>query len=202
MKMTMSNVGAAAAIALLALTGAACSNSSTPSSSSSSPSSSSSSAASTSASAAATDYTTLLIKAEDVQIPGDTFTAGEPQLNPSGTDGVAVAFTNAEQTRSIGDSIAVLADAAAAKTAMDNAVGALNQSIADPSPQPVQVGTSGVAASGTSPDGSKAVTVVVFTQDKAFVVMEFDSAATDPVPVDFATDLAQKQAAAIKTGMG
>ncbi|MBJ7340685.1 MAG: hypothetical protein JHC64_23485 [Mycolicibacterium sp.] len=198
----MSTVGAAGAIALVAVTGVACSSGSTTATSSSSSSSVSSSASATSKDAAPVDYTTLLIKPEDIVIPGDTFTASEPQLNPSGAQGVAVGFNNADQTRSIGDSIVVLPDAAAAKTAMDGAVAALDQSIADPAPQPAEVGTNGVVATGTAPDGSKAVTVVVFTQGTAFVVMEFDSAAGDPVPVDFATSLAQKQADAIKSGLG
>ena len=115
---------------------------------------------------------------------------------------MAVGFHNADQSRSIGDSIMILPDPEAAKTAMDGAVKALDQSIANPSPEPVQVGDNGVIASGTSPDGSKAVTVVTFTQGKGFVVMQFDSPPGDAPGNDFATALAQKQAENIKTGLG
>jgi len=114
---------------------------------------------------------------------------------------VAVGFHNADQSRSIGDSIMILPDPEAAKTAMDGAVKALDQSIANPSPQPVQVGDNGVIASGTSPDGSKAVTVVTFTQGKGIVVMQFDSPPGDAPGNDFATALAQKQAENIKAGL-
>ena len=48
------------------------------------------------------------------------------------------------------------------------------------------------------PDGSKAVTVLLFTEGKAFVTMEFDSPAGDIVPPDFVSSLGQKQDAAIK----
>ena len=207
MELKLSTLGVAATITVVALTGAACSSGSK-SSSTSSTSSSSSSSASSSTSAAATsnaapvDYTTLLIKPEDIVVPNDTFTAEPPQLNPGGSEGVAVGFDNADKTRSIGDSITVMPDASAAKTAMDGAVAALNQSIANPSPQPAPVGSNGVVASGTSPDGTKAVTVVTFTEGKAFVVMQFDSPAGDAVPNDFATSLAQKQADNIKSGLG
>ena len=209
MERKLSTFGIAATVAVIALTGAACSkNSSSTSSSTSSSSSSSSSSATTSSSkaettsaaAAATDYTTLLIKPEDIVIPGDTFTGEPPQAIPGG-DGVAAGFHNADQSRNIGDSITILPDPEGAKTALDGAVKALDQSIANPSPQPVQVGDNGVIASGTSPDGSKAVTVVTFTQGKGFVVLQFDSPAGDPVPSDFATSLAQKQADNIKTGL-
>jgi hypothetical protein len=206
MKLTLSTAGLTAAIAVVALTGVACggssSSGSSSSASSSSSSSASSSAASSSASAAPTDYTTLLIKPEDIVIPGETFTAGEPQLNPSGGQGVAVAFNNEGGTRTIGDSILVFPDAAAAKTALDAGLAALSQSIADPSPQPAQVGTSGYVASGNSPDGTKSVTVVTFTEGTAYVVLEFDSAAGDPVPEDFAVSLSQKQADVIKSALG
>jgi hypothetical protein len=206
MERTLSTLGIAATVAVIALTGAACSKdnsskSTSSSSSSSSATSSSSKAETTSAAAAATDYTTLLIKPEDIVIPGDTFTGEPPQVNPGGSEGVAAGFYNADQSRSIGDTIMILPDPEGAKTAMDGAVKALDQSIANPSPEPVQVGDSGVIASGTSPDGSKAVTVVTFSQGKGFVVLQFDSPAGDPVPTDFATSLAQKQADNIKTGL-
>lgn len=103
-------------------------------------------------------------------------------MNPGGAESVAVAFSNEDETRTIGDSNVIMPDAAAAKTALDGAVAALNKSIADPSPQPAEAGTSSFSASGEAPDGSKAVTVVTFTEGVAFVVMEFDGAAGDPVP--------------------
>jgi hypothetical protein len=55
----------------------------------------------------------------------------------------------------------------------------------------------GTLSSGSSPDQSKSVTVVTFTQGKAFTTLEFDGAPNDPVAVDFANDVGQKQDAAV-----
>jgi hypothetical protein len=66
-------------------------------------------------------------------------------------------------------------------------------------PQPASVGNGGTMVSGTSPDTSKAVTVLLFTEGKAFVTLEFDSAPNDVVPPEFATGVAQQQDGAIKS---
>jgi hypothetical protein len=55
--------------------------------------------------------------------------------------------------------------------------------------------------SGTSPDGSHAVTVLLFTEGKAFTNLEFDSPANDPVPAGFVAGVGQKQDTAIKNGL-
>lgn len=54
---------------------------------------------------------------------------------------------------------------------------------------------------GTRHDGSKSVTVLVFSEGKSFVTLEFDGKPEDPVPPAFATDIGQKQDAAIKSGL-
>jgi hypothetical protein len=149
----------------------------------------------------ANDYGSLLIKPEDIELPGDTFTAQEPTVNPGGKDGVATAFTNQTQTRTIGDTIMVLPDATAAKGVFEASLAAIGQSVADGTPGPVAVGSNGTLVSGASPDGTKAVTVVMFTEGKAFALLEFDSAAGDPVPAEFATAVAQKQDDALKAAL-
>jgi hypothetical protein len=63
------------------------------------------------------------------------------------------------------------------------------------------VGTGGTMVSGTAPAGSKAVTVLLFTEGKAFVNLEFASPPNDPVPPQFVTDVGQKQDTAIKNGL-
>jgi hypothetical protein len=45
------------------------------------------------------------------------------------------------------------------------------------------------------------VTVLLFTEGKAFTNLEFDSAPNDPVPTQFVTDVGQKQDTAIKNGL-
>jgi hypothetical protein len=42
-----------------------------------------------------------LIKAEDIALPGDTFTAAPPTENPNGKSGLATVFSNQGDTREI-----------------------------------------------------------------------------------------------------
>lgn len=175
--------------------------SSTTSSSGSSASAGSSSAASSSNSAAPADYTALLIKASDIILPGDTFTAQPPIQNPNGQPGVAQIFGNQNDSRHVGDTILILPDADQAVSELDEEKAALGDMVKGGTPAPAAVGTGGTMVSGTAPEGSKAVTVLLFTEDKAFVNLEFDSPPNDPVPPQFVTDVGQKQDTAIKNGL-
>ncbi|MDT5017619.1 MAG: hypothetical protein QOD39_3779 [Mycobacterium sp.] len=176
------------------------SKSSSTSSSSSSSVSSSKQETSASASAEPSDYSTLLIKATDILVPNDTFSAMPATPNPGGQPGVAGSFTNAAGTRVIGDTIMILPDASAASTALDGALSALGNNVTG-APQSASVGSNGVVASGPSPDGSKFVAVLLYTEGKAFTTIEFDSAADDPVPPEVVMDIGQKQDDAIKKGL-
>jgi hypothetical protein len=190
-------VGAAATLLTAGCGGSSSSSSSSPASSSSTAASSTSSTA-----AASTDYAKLLIAASDIVAPGDTFTAQEPTMNPNGAPGVATVFSNGGDTREIGDTILVLPDAAGAATALKGATAALGTSVVGGTPAPASVGSDSVMVSGASPDGAKAVTVLLFTQGSAFVTLEFDSAAEDPVPSEFVLDVAGKQDQKITAGLG
>lgn len=195
----------AVATVLVGVAGTGCSTKSekTASTSSSGSATSASPATSQAASPKAdpSDYTKWLIRAEDIALPGDTFTAATPTQNPNGKAGVATVYSNQTDTREVGDTILILPEPAGAATALDGAKASLGSAVTGGSPEPAAVGTGGTIISGTSPDGSKSVTVVLFTEGKAFVTLEFDGKADDPVPPTFATDLAQKQDAAIKSGL-
>jgi hypothetical protein len=197
--------GVAAATVLMGISVTGCSSKSdktaTTSSSLSATSTSVATSQSSSAQAAPTDYTNLLIAASDIVFPGDTFTAAPPRANPNGNPGVATVFSNQSDTRELGDTILILPDASGATTALDGSKASLGNAVTGGSPQPAAVGTAGTIVSGTSPDGSKAVTVLLFTEGKAFVTLEFDSKPDDPVPPDFATDIGRKQDIAIKNGL-
>jgi cyanophycinase-like exopeptidase len=123
-------------------------------------------------------------------------------MNPNGAPGVATVFSNGGDTREIGDTILVLPDAAGAATALKGATAALGTSVVGGTPAPASVGSDSVMVSGASPDGAKAVTVLLFTQGSAFVTLEFDSAAEDPVPPEFVLDVAGKQDQKITAGLG
>jgi hypothetical protein len=176
-------------------------NKSSTTSSSGSATSSGSSATSSSSSAAAADYTALLIKASDITLPGDTFTGQPPIQNPNGQPGIAQIFSNQNDTRHVGDTILILPDPDQAVSELDEEKAALGDMVKGGTPAPAAVGTGGTTVSGTSPDGSKAVTVLLFAEGKAFVNLEFDSAPNDPVPPQFVTDVGQKQDTAIKNGL-
>ena len=156
---------------------------------------------STPASPVAPDYRRLLIQPGDINIGTDTFATRSSTSNPGGSDGVSALFVNEHDTRAIGDIILILPDSAAATTTLNTTVSSLATIVTGGRPQPSPVGTGGTVVSGTSPDGSKAVTVLLFTEDRAVVRLEFGSAPGDPMPPQVVTDVGNKQEIAIRTGL-
>ena len=65
-------------------------------------------------------------------------------------------------------------------------------------PQPADVGDGGFIATGTSPDGSKAITEVYFTEGKTLANLEFESAPNDPLKPENALAIAKMQDTQIK----
>ena len=194
--------GLAATSMVVGVSVVGCGNkSSTTSASGSATSAGSSSATSSSSSAPAADYTALLMKPSDITLPGDTFTGQPPIQNPNGQPGIAQIFSNQNDTRHVGDTILILPDPDQAVSELDEEKAALGDSVKGGTPAPAAVGTDGTMVSGTAPEGSKAVTVLLFTEGKAFVNLEFDSPLNDPVPPQFVTDVGQKQDTAIKNGL-
>lgn len=144
------------------------------------------------------DYTALLINAADI---GPDFTAPQPPVqNPNGAAGVAQLFTNADSSRRIGDTILIVADAATATTALDNTKNNYGSKVSG-TWQPVDVGSGAAMISGTNPDNTQAITVLVFTEGRALTNLEFDSAPTDPMDPEVAKDIGRKQDAAIKQNL-
>lgn len=195
-----------AASVLVGLSVAGCSSKSDKSTSTSSSTSSSSTAKSSASSEPSSStesggYAKLLIKPEDIALPGDTFSVSTPTENPNGKPGVAAVFSNQGDTREIGDTIMILPDSAGAAASLEGAKSSLGSNVTGGDPQPAAVGEGGTIVQGHSPDGAKSVTVLLFTEGKAFVTLEFDGKPDDPVPPAFATDIGQKQDAAIKSGL-
>ena len=169
---------------------------------SSTASGSASSSAPSSAVDQAADYSALLIKGTDINAP-EVFTAGPPVQNPDGKPGVATTFSNPDGSHKIVDTILILPDAAAAAGALESAKTALATSVVEGNgaAAPAETGAAGTTVAGNSPDGSKSVTVLLFTEGKAFTTLEFDGPVNVSVPLDFVNDVAQKQHAAIKSGL-
>lgn len=152
-----------------------------------------------SAQAQSADYGRLLIQAKDIETPM-AFTAGPVTQNPNGQAGVETTFSNDDKTRQIHDTILVLGDPAAAAGALDAAKAKLGDSVGG-TPGPAAVGTGGTLVSGNSPDGSKGVMMVLFTEGKAFTTLNFVGPPDMQPPQDFVIDLGQKQDTAIKNGL-
>jgi len=193
-----------AASVLVGLSATGCSSKSDKSASTSSSASSTAKSSASSEPSSSTEsggYAKLLIKPEDIALPGDTFSVSAPTENPNGKAGVAAVFSNQADTREIGDTIMILSDSAGAATALEGAKSSLGSNVTGGDPEPAAVGEGGTIVQGHSPDGSKSVTVLLFTEGKAFVTLEFDGKPDDPVPPAFATDIGQKQDAAIKSGL-
>ncbi len=145
-----------------------------------------------------TDYSSLLIKPSD--IGGDFKTPQPPVVNPNNATGVAQLFANPDNSRRIGDTILIVADPEVAKAGIENTKANYAGKVIG-TWQPVDVGSNGFMISGNSPDNSQAVTVLLFSEGKAVVNIEFDSAPNDPIDPAIATDVGRKQDAAIKSGL-
>lgn len=152
-------------------------------------------------SAAVVDYSRLLIKPTDISSSYDTFVTRSTVPNRRGGKGVSSLFVNEADTRALGVTITVLPDETAAKAALDTSVHAIGASVAGGPPAPSPVGTDGKVIVGTSPDGAKEVTTLLFTEGPAVARLEFQSAPGDPTPLDVVNDVGIKQDIALRMGL-
>jgi hypothetical protein len=150
---------------------------------------------------AAVDYSRLLIRPADINTPTDTFSIRSAVPNRRGGKGVSALFVNQDDTKAVGVTITILPDPAAAKAALDASVAAIGATVAGGTPQPAPVGTDGTVISGTSPDGAKDMTVLVFTEGPAVARMDFGSAPGNPTPPEIVHDVGVKQDIALRGGL-
>jgi len=168
------------------------------------PSAASSSTAPTSApkeNASAVDYSRLLIEPSDINTATDSFVLRSTVPNRRGGKGVSALFVNQDDTRAVGVTITVLPDPVAAKAALDASVQAIGTTLSGGTPEPSPVGTDGTVVSGMSPDGTKDMTVLLFTEGPAVARLEFGSAPGTPTSPEVVTDVGVKQAIALRTGL-
>jgi hypothetical protein len=215
--METNRITAGAAAAALAATLAGCSGTPSSPTTTSAPATpvsttvaTTTSAPTSSASAQPSDYTRLLIQTTDIDAPMP-FIAGPPTTNPNGQPGVAITFSTQPHPADqdgvtvkevhIRDTIQVLPDAAGATSALNSAKAGQGM-VTNPETAPASVGTGGTTMSGKSPDGSKGVTALLFTEGRAFVTLEFIGPVDPLPPPDFVVDVGQKQDAAVKKGLG
>jgi hypothetical protein len=142
-----------------------------------------------SATAQPNDYSTLPV---DPNLVTDSlaYNAAPPVFDPSGQPGVTAVYTHRGGDRQITNTILVLPDAQAATAAVG---GAAVGKVANGQTQPAAVGTGGTIVSGMSPDGTKSVTVLTFTQGNAAATIAFDGPPRDPAPADFVVELSRSR---------
>lgn len=192
-----------ATVTALALTVAGCGSKPAPTKSGSATSTASNgaSAPATSGPAQPGDYSGLLIQATDINAPLP-FTASPPTNNPNGQPGVATTFNTQDGGHAIKVTIQVLADPAAATNALNAAKPGAGAGLKHPLTKPSKIGTGGTVVSGNATDNSKGVLILLFTEGKAFVTIEFDGPSDALPPEDFVNDVGGKQDAAVKKGLG
>ncbi|WP_286149207.1 hypothetical protein [Mycobacterium sp. IS-1496] len=152
-------------------------------------------------SSAVVDYSRLLIEPTDINSEFDTFVTRSTVPNRRGGKGVSALFVNESDTRAIGVTITVLPDEAAARAALDASLQSIGATVTGGEPAPAPVGTGGTVVAGTSPDGAKDVTTLLFTEGPAVARLEFQSAPGDPTPPDVVTDIGIKQDIALRAGL-
>jgi hypothetical protein len=129
------------------------------------------------------------------------YTAAAPVLDPNGQPGVTTVYTHRDNTRQITNTILVLPDAQAATTELSQIQSGLGEKVSNGKTQPAAVGTGGTVVSGLSPDGTKSVSVLLFTEGNAAASIEFEGPKNDSVPMDMVVDYGQKQDTAIRDSL-
>ena len=205
-------VGCAAAGLALALVVAGCSKSSDSAGTSTSSAASSTTAATSATSesseapsaAAEPDYFSLLMKAEDIPpTPDGPFTGDEPKLDTAKPLDVSQNFHTANNSEAIFAQVIVDTDPAAAAAGLDVAKGKMGESVVGTPTTMPSVTPDATVVSGTSLDGSKAATLLVFSEENTVVQLAFISAPGDlnPVPTDYVEQVGGIQRDAIKAAL-
>lgn len=148
------------------------------------------------------DYSRLLLLPGDLSDNEDTFT--EQSSTPSGPDGLPGAsafFVNQDDTRAIADTIVIYPDAETAANTLKAALPTIGSTVTGATTRPAPVGSNGTMAVGTSADGSKATTLLLFNQGPALVRLEFQSAPGDVTTDQFVINIGKMQQIALRTGL-
>jgi hypothetical protein len=148
------------------------------------------------------DYSRLLLHPPDLSDDEDTFT--EQSSTPSGPDGspgASALFVNQDDTRAISDTIVIYPDAETAASTLQAALPTIDQTVTGATTRPVAVGTHGTMAVGTSKDGGKATTLLLFTEGPALARLEFQSAPGDVTTDEFVVSIGKMQQIALRIGL-
>lgn len=148
--------------------------------------------------AAAADHGTLLLTAADLSDAEDTFVEQSREPAPNGVPGATAFFVNEADTRAISNTLFIYPDAATATASLQQATSTTKVA---GEPQPAGLGQGGVVIRGTRPDEDKAVTLMLFTEGRALVRLEFQSADGDATTDGFVTNIGKMQQIALRYGL-
>lgn len=147
------------------------------------------------------DYSRLLLQPGDLSDAEDTFAVRSTSSDPGGFPGASALFVNEEDTRAVADTVVIYPDAATASTTLREALPSIDKVVTGATPRPAPVGADGTMAVGTSPDGTKSATLLLFTQGPALVRLEFQSALGDATTDEFVINIGKMQQIALRTGL-
>jgi hypothetical protein len=149
----------------------------------------------------AVDYRRLMLTAADLTDAADTFTERSNDPQPNGHPGASAFFVNAKDNRAIADTFLIYPDAATASATLKQAAATLPTLVAGGTPGPLAVGADGVTISGSYPVQAKSATLVFFTEGRAMVRLEFQSAQGDATTPRFVLGVAKMQDIALRIGL-
>jgi hypothetical protein len=155
---------------------------------------------SSAAAAPSVDVGQLVIQAGDIPLSGFSQQSLQP-VTEGPVTGVVAVFGTADGTRQLGETIILLPDAAAARTAVQGVVSTTQTQRPGSTTAEVAVGDLGVLITGYRVNGM-ASSLLLLSQGVASVAIEFRSPATDPVPADVVTAVGIRQAALLKAKLG
>ena len=142
------------------------------------------------------DYIGLLLPGPIRLDPAHEFTSDSVVKDPGGKPGVSKTFTSWDRT--LVATILIWPDASAATGALNQAKADLPKTMTGASAESVPVGSAGTVVSGMSPDGSKSLCVLLFTEGKTFTKYEITSEPRDPVSAGFLVPVGKSQDERIK----
>lgn len=157
---------------------------------------------STESTAADTDYSHLLLAPSDVSDQEDAFALWSTTRNPGGVPGASALLVNDKDTRAIANTVVIYPDAATATSTLRNALPEVGTVVVGGTPRPAPVGTDGTMVVGTSADGKKAATLLLYTHGPALVRLQFESAPGDATTDKFVINVGKMQLIALRTAMG
>ncbi|MFC5993491.1 hypothetical protein ACFQE5_04585 [Pseudonocardia hispaniensis] len=147
----------------------------------------------------ADELSTLVVQAGDIPIPGLSG-QGVQRVEEGTLRGVATSFSTEDGRRRVGETIVLLPDPDAARSAVQGAASTTQQQRPGATMSVVPVGEYAVLFTGFEYQGT-ASTLLLFSQGVASVAMDFRSPAGEPVPPEVATAAGERQAALLASGL-